>query len=186
MIRSGLILMIRQKAQSGQSSYSIGKQLGISKNTAKKYVVDHPKPHALKGRTRPSKLDPYKADLDEMISNGIFNCVAILERLQKNGYAGGITIIKDYVQRFRPAKSTPAVRRYETPPGKQAQMDWGIVHYIDGRGRIHKAPAFVMILGNSRTKYVEFTKRCDFYSLLRCMVNAFEYFGGVPHFYNKS
>ena len=180
MIRSGLILMIRQKAQSGQSSYSIGKEFGISKNTAKKYVVDHPKPHALKGRTRPSKLDPYKADLDEMISNGIFNCVAILERLQKNGYAGGITIIKDYVQRFRPAKSTPAVRRYETPPGKQAQMDWGIVHYIDGRGRIHKAPAFVMILGNSRTKYVEFTKRCDFYSLLRCMVNAFEYFGGVP------
>ena len=33
MIRSGLILMIRQKAQSGQSSYSIGKELGISKNT---------------------------------------------------------------------------------------------------------------------------------------------------------
>ena len=180
MIRSGLILMIRQKAQSGQSSYSIGKELGISKNTVKKYVDGYPEPHALKGRTRSSKLDPYKADLDEMINNGIFNCVAILERLQTQGYAGGITIIKDYVQRFRPAKSTPAVRRYETPPGKQAQMDWGIVHYIDGRGKIHKAPAFVMILGHSRTKYVEFTKRCDFYSLLRCIVNAFEYFGGVP------
>jgi hypothetical protein len=37
-----------------------------------------------------------------------------------------------------------------------------------------------MILGYSRTKYVEFAKRCDFYSLLRCMVNAFEYFGGIP------
>ena len=180
MIRSGLILMIRQKAQSGQSSYAIGKELGISKNTVKKYVTGHPKPHALTGRTRPSKLDPYKADLDEMASNGIFNCVVILERLQTKGYAGGITIIKDYVHRFRPAKSTPAVRRYETPPGNQAQMDWGIVHYIDERGRIHKAPAFVMILGHSRTKYVEFTKRCDFYSLLRCIVNAVEYFGGVP------
>jgi hypothetical protein len=39
MIRSGLILMIRQKAQAGQSPYAIGKELGISKNTAKKHVI---------------------------------------------------------------------------------------------------------------------------------------------------
>ncbi len=39
MIRSGLILMIRKKAQSGQSPYAIGKEMGTSKNTAKKYVT---------------------------------------------------------------------------------------------------------------------------------------------------
>ena len=72
------------------------------------------------------------------------------------------------------------MERYETPPGKQAQMDWGIVHYVDGEGKSHKTPAFIMIMGNSRAKYVEFTKRCDYYSLVRCMLNAFEYFGGVP------
>jgi len=33
-------------------------------------------------------------------------------------------------------------------------MDWGIAHYIDERGRTHKTPAFVMILGNSRRKYI--------------------------------
>lgn len=180
MIRSGLILMIRQKAQSGQSPYAIGKEIGISKNTAKKYVAECPKDHGLKGRTRPSKLDPYKPAIDKMIENGIFNCIVIRERLQTVGYDGGITILKDYVQGMRPARNSPAVRRYETPPGKQAQMDWGIAHYIDERGTVHKTPAFVMILGSARTKYVEFTKRCDFYSLLRCIVNAFEYFGGVP------
>ena len=37
-----------------------------------------------------------------------------------------------------------------------------------------------MIMGYSRAKYVEFVKRCDLYSLQRCLVNAFEYFGGVP------
>jgi transposase len=36
------------------------------------------------------------------------------------GYTGGITIIKDYVKPFRPARNAPAVRRYETPPGKLA------------------------------------------------------------------
>jgi len=115
------------------------------------------------------------------MEKGIFNCVVILERLQSMGYGGGITIIKDYVDPFRPVKSAPAVRRYETLPGQQAQMDWGVTSYIDEKGHVHKTPAFIMILGSSRSKYVEFTKRCDLYSLLRCIVNAFAYYGGVPN-----
>ena len=59
-------------------------------------------------------------------------------------------------------------------------MDWDITYYIDKKGHVHKTPAFIMILGSSRSKYVEFTKRCDLYSLLRCIVNAFAYYGGVP------
>jgi len=172
--------MIREKAQNGKSAYAIGKELNISKNTAKKYLTQPRKEHGLKGRKRPSKLGPFKPQIDEMIKNGIYNCVVIVERLNEMGYAGGITIIKDYVKQFRPARSSQAVQRYETPPGMQAQMDWGIAHYTDDKGKIHKTPFFVMILVYSRCKYIEFAKRCDIYSLLRCMVNAFEYFGGVP------
>jgi transposase len=172
--------MIREKAREGKSAYAISKGLGVAENTAKRYINLPVTEHGLKGRAKGSKLDPWKPKIDIMISQGIFNCVVLLERLREQGYDGGITILKEYVHEFRPAKSAPAVRRYETLPGKQAQMDWGIVHYIDEIGVIHKAPAFLMILGHSRAKYVEFTKRCDFYSLLRCIVNAFEYFGGVP------
>lgn len=59
-------------------------------------------------------------------------------------------------------------------------MDWGITYYIDERVDIHKTPAFIMIFGSSRAKYVEFTKRFDLYSLQKCMVNAFEYYSGIP------
>jgi response regulator of citrate/malate metabolism len=38
MLRSGTILMIREKAESGESAYAIGKELRISKNTARKYI----------------------------------------------------------------------------------------------------------------------------------------------------
>lgn len=82
------------------------------------------------------------------------------------GYDGSMTILKDYVQPFRPAKTSPAVRRYETLPGKQAQMDWGMCPYTDARGVLHRAPTLVMILGSSRAKYVEFTTRCDLRSML--------------------
>lgn len=51
---------------------------------------------------------------------------------------------------------------------------------MDSSGALHKVPAFVMILGKSRVKYVEFTSRCNLSSLERCIVNAFSYFGGTP------
>ena len=82
MIRSGLINMIRENVRKGKSAYAVGKELGISKDTAKKYMHQPKTEHGLKGRTRPTKLDPFKPQINEMMENGIFNCVVILERLQ--------------------------------------------------------------------------------------------------------
>jgi len=170
--------MIWEKAQSGKSAYAIGKELNISKNTAHKYI-------ASQGTSPPkvirfSKLDSFKPLLHDLMGQGIFNCVVLLERLRDAGYDGGISILKEYIHPYRPAKSLPAVRRFETPAGKQAQIDWGICQYADTDGVVHKVPVFVMILGHSRVKYIEFARRCDLHSLQRCIVNAFSYFGGVP------
>ena len=180
MIRSGLILMIKEKALKGKSAYAIGAELGISKNTAKKYMEQPVRPHGLKGKKKGSKLDPYKPLLNQWLQEGIFNCVVLMERLREAGYDGGMSILKEYVHPYRPAKSAPAVRRYETPSGKQAQMDWGICQYLDQENKLHKVAVFVMILGHSRAKYMEFVKRCDLKSLERCMLHGFRHFGGIP------
>jgi len=150
----------------------------ISKNTVKKYLNSEYDPNGSRG-VKPSKLDEYKPFIDRQIANGNFNCENILAQISKFGYGGGISILKDYVRPHRPSRSLPAVKRYETMPGHQAQLDWGIAHYSDGKGVVHKVPAMVMILGYSRAMYVEFVKRCDEDSLMRCMVNGFEFFGGV-------
>ena len=105
-------MKIQEKAQAGMSAYAIGKEMGMSKNTARKYME---RPDKAPPRiTRPSKLDEYKPYLHELMNSGIFNCVVLLERLQAAGYDGGISIIKDYVHQFRPAKKLPAVQRFET------------------------------------------------------------------------
>lgn len=178
MLRRGTIMKIKESALSGKSAYAIGKDLGTSKNTARKYMQPLMTLHAK--IERPSKLDMYKPLLHELMADGVYNCVVLFERLRDAGYAGGLSILKDYVHPFRPPKKLPAVKRYETRTGKQAQMDWGICHYTNISGIVHKVPVFVMVLGNSRSKYVEFTSRCDLASLERCMVNAFTSFGGVP------
>ena len=130
--------MIKDSAQKGKSAYAISKELGISKNTAKKYMEQPVQAHGLKGSHKGSKLDPYKPQLQEWMSQGIFNCEVLLERLQGLGYDGGKSILKDYVHPYRPARLAPAVQRYETPNGKQAQMDWGICQYIDKEGQMHR------------------------------------------------
>lgn len=56
----------------------------------------------------------------------------------------------------------------------------GICQYPDQDGTLHKVAAFVMILGHSRAKYVEFVRRCDLRSLERFILNAFRYFDSVP------
>lgn len=172
--------MIREEAGKGKSAYAIGKELGIAENTAKKYMAQAETEHRLKGRKKGSKLDPYKDYINDLLGQGIYNCVVLHERLEARGYDGGITILKEYVAPFRLPKKVTAVQRYETLPGKQAQMDWGIIQCVDEYGVTHKSAGFIMIMGNSRAKYVEFTKRSDYYSLIRCMVNAFTYFGGIP------
>ena len=180
MLKNGTILMINEMAQEGNSAYAISKALDISKATAAKYMAAPPKQHGLKGIKKPSILDPYKPRINELMDAGVFNCVSILEDIQQHGYSGHMSILKAYVSPFRPPRDIPAVRRYETNYGYQAQMDWGVCDYLDERKKLHHVACFTMILGASRMRYIEFAKRCDLPSLERCMLNAFKYFGGVP------
>lgn len=180
---SGTIIMIRelQKVQ-GKSIRSIAVELNISRNTVRKYLKGEVTPDKRLGTRRGSKLDAHLTTIEKLMSQGIYNATVIYDRIVPLGYTGKKSILKEYLKPRRPPTviEGPAIRRYETKPGSQVQMDWGTCHYRDLRGRIRKVACFVMVLGYSRTRYIEFTARCDLASLLRCIVHAFEYFGGVP------
>ncbi len=70
MLRSGTIMNIRQKAQAGISAYSIGKEMGLSKNSARKHIA---RPIGVPLRTVvPSKHDEYKPYLIVRSSHSTF------------------------------------------------------------------------------------------------------------------
>lgn len=47
-------------------------------------------------------------------------------------------------------------------------------------GVLHKLYGFTAILSYSRMRFVTFVKRCDTPTMIRCLMEAFEYFGGLP------
>jgi transposase len=71
------------------------------------------------------------------------------------------------------------VQRFETGPGEQVQFDWGEFKY-EQDGVPRKIYGFTAILCYSRMRFVTFVKRCDGPTLIRCLMEAFEYFGGLP------
>ena len=75
-----------------------------------------------------------------------------------------------------------ATVRFETMSGKQGQMDWGFFedHLVYEDGKWKKLYCFLMILGYSRMRYIEFVTDMSTNTLIRCHQNAFRYFGGYP------
>jgi transposase len=92
------------------------------------------------------------------------------------GFDGGEAIVKDFVRKVRPQQGVTAVLRYETKPGVQAQVDWGELGTVKVDGKLKKLHN--MILGYSRMRYVKFTLSIDTSTLIKCHLNAFQYFGG--------
>ena len=182
MLRSSTVNTIHDLLQQEKGVTEIALELHLSRTTVRKYR-DHPEAVLPKPRPpRPSKLDPYKEQIQNwMTVDHCTNCEVMFARLRALGYQGGITILKDYVQPFRGAvRGKAPVKRYETKPGVQMQFDWGEFLYEEG-GEQRKVYGFTAVLGYSRMRYVCFTKRCNTATLIRCIVQAFEYFGGRTH-----
>jgi len=164
----------------GQSIRGIARELGISRNTVRRYLRASEIPKAKPRPRRGSKLDPYKEYVDERLSHGVDNCVVLLRGIRERGYTGGYTILKDYVAPSRQRWNRAATMRYETEPGEQAQIDFGRYTYRTSQGENRHIWVFVMVLSWSRAVYVEFVERADTATFLRCHINAFEHFGGIP------
>jgi transposase len=110
----------------GVSIQAISELTGYDRKTVRKYLLEpEAVPEYGPRQQQPSKLDPYKPYLAGRLKAVVWNAEVLLREIRQRGYPGGHTILRDWMQPQRAAGSAAAVRRFETPPGKQAQVDWG-------------------------------------------------------------
>jgi transposase len=180
MIGGGVVKQLYDLHGQGVSLRGIGRSLGLSRNTVRKYVRSPEVPKEKPRSKRPSKLDPYKPYVRERMAAGVDNAEVLLRDIRSQGYLGGSSILREFVQPLRPPRQPKATVRFETEPGEQAQVDFGRVIFAGVDGKIHHRWVFVLVLSWSRAIYVEFIRHANVENFLRCHVHAFETLGGVP------
>jgi transposase len=131
------------------------------------------------GSPRASLLDPFKSQIVRWLDTHPYSTQQIFQRLREAGFAGGVTIVKDYVHRIRP-RPREAYLTLTFEPGECAQVDWGSCGTIAvGRTR-RRLSFFLMVLCYSRLMYLEFTVSQTMEFFLGCHEHAFTAFGACP------
>jgi transposase len=171
----------------GQSMRGISRDLHLSRKSVAGIVAGHQQQRA-QGVTglpappeqRGSLVDSYETTLREYLGRyPKMSVVRLLEELRRAGYTGGYTILRRRVKQLRPQFCRPPVERFETGPGQQAQMDYGIYTLDFAQEGRRKVNLFSYVLGYSRRQYLRFTDSQDMETTLREHVRAFTHLGGV-------
>ena len=134
-----------------------------------------------KERKYHSKLDTYKVIIDEKLENENIPATGIYYLLkEKYGYEGKYGIVRKYVTSKKESIINNLTIRFETIKGYQSQVDWKEkIKLHDKYGNEYIVSIFLMVLGNSRFKFIKLTTDQTQATLFRCLIKAFKYFGGT-------
>lgn len=181
-MKGNLWMEIRNERKKGLSYTEIAKRHHIDPRTAKKYAQSDTKPVYTLTAPKASKLDPYKHYIDMWLQEAPYSAVRIHEKLIEQGCDCKYTIVRQYVAAKKADLSQKATVRFETTPGLQGQVDWGFFenYKVLENGEYKKLYCFLMVLGYSRMRYIEFVTDMSTTTLIKCHINAFRYFGGYP------
>jgi transposase len=162
----------------GLSVGQIARALGMDRRTVAKWVrTAQYRPRA--STARASRLDAYKHQVVRLLETHPYSAQQILQRLREDGFAGGYSIVKDYVRRVRPPRRE-AFLKLSFASGECAQVDWGEYGSIAVGSTRRRLSFFLMVLCYSRLMYVEFTVSQTMEHFLACHEHAFAAFQGLP------
>ena len=182
MIRGKDVQEIQELKREGVSIATMSDVTGLDRKTVRKYLLDPdgcpeygPRREAENG-----KLNPFKGYLEDRLKSGVWNAKVLLRELRERNYTGGYTILTDWLRPQRESANAVAVRRFETGPGEQAQVDWGHMGTLMDNGDEHAIWCFTITLGYSRRMMAEAATDTKLGTLLRMHERAFEQWEGVP------
>lgn len=170
-------MVIQSLVKRGVYLKDIAEELGVHPKTVSRALKRGSAPRGPK-RRRASKLDRYRSVVDELLQEGVWNGVVIYRELQERGFSGGISILREYIRPKRAMRKSRATVRFETPPGRQLQSDWGEQWSRVG-GEPTKIHFIVNTLGHSRRFHFWCTDTEDAEHTYEGLIRSFEYVGGV-------
>lgn len=172
--------MVRLRAL-GWGAKRIAAELGCSRNTVKRYI-EKGGWAAYKKPERGKALDGLEGWIAERFFQHRGNADVVRQELASElGVVVSLRTVERAVAPLRKllAAEARATVRFETPPGRQLQIDFGERRMLLG-GEMARIYLFVATLGYSRRCYVQVFRHERQSAWLDGIEGAFAYFGGVP------
>jgi transposase len=178
-------MTIKTLSRRGQSNRAIARVLGVHEN-AVRYHLRRQAKQAVDGRSRQRHL---AADYDAVITTwlehldpeGPLNLAALHDwLLSEHAYPGTLRSLQRYFKTHYPQPRARARRRIETPPGAQAQADWGEFPRVRLTGRRTKLYVFALKLSFSRYPAFVWSLSTNQLAWHHVHNEALRRFGGVP------
>lgn len=188
MLKVDQVHVIRHKLHvEGKSMRQVARELGISRNTVKKYR-DQPLPQAAARASRQAPvLEAVQPRMEQLLERWQKDATdkqritgsRLHRQLVEEGYQVGITTVRDYLRQRR-GRQREAFVPLVYPPGDSAQVDFFEVRARIA-GQLLTLQLFVMRLMYSGVDFARLYRRPDQISFLDAHVHALRFFGGVPH-----
>lgn len=203
MIRPELKERIRKLNKAGYGIRWLARHLKISRQSVRKALRDK-EPEEAEAATKsqetaeeeqerkPSILDPHKAEIQAMLEaherlkkkipgTKELSAARILKEIRKHGYAGGRTILQEYLASLRGPRrrARKPYCRFETAVAEEAQQDWS-EYRVEIDSKVQVIQVFSLILCWSRFQFLKAFTDQRRETLLYAHVEAFKYFSGCP------
>jgi len=182
MVKGDLWHEIHRRFRLKEKKRAIARSLGLDVQTVRKILKQRePVPYH---RSPPEEtlLAPHREWVRQRLPAVGWCAQSVFEELRVAGYTGSYDTVRRFVQPLREEAQREATVRFETPPGKQGQVDWGHCWTTIAARSVH-VRLFVMTLGYSRRLFARATLDEKLPTFIQCHEAAFEHFGGITHEY---
>jgi transposase len=175
--------------QKGQSNIQIAQTLGVTEAAVRYHLRRQDCPDGRKDK--PKLADPWSEAIDFWLAeyqstadDGSLGRPANIGALhdwlrQEHGYTGSYKSVLRFVRARYPQPRLRPYRRVETPPGAQAQVDWGEFGGLDIGDGPQTLYAFVAVLSHSRKETLVWCRRMDQLSWHKAHNEAFRRLEGI-------
>ena len=186
--------------QQGWSGRRIARELGLDRGTVGKYLAVDSKsatnPQTGSGeadRSKPatnpqtgsaaapgpvSLCEPWREQIEAGLAQGLSIQRIYQDLVAGQQFAGSYFAVRRFVLRQVGPEDLP-FRRMECAPAQELQVDFGLGGWVMQEGKRRRPHLFRAVLSHSRKGYSEAVWRQTSESFIRCLENAFRFFGGV-------
>ena len=130
----GTRMLLKHYLDHGMTKAELSRRFGVTRRTIHHWIESGQLDRDLaSGQTRyaprpavASKLDPYKGIIEARLQEfPKLSAQRLFDEVSAAGHAGGYSRVRDYVRTVRPQEPLDPVVRFETPAGRQGQVDFG-------------------------------------------------------------